>query len=66
MSSLVADGDTVMMERVDRFQIDGKPFEMPMMAAVELDVHGRITRYRESFDLKSITDQIAAARLNAY
>ena len=55
-----------MMERVDRFQIDGKPFEMPMMAAVELDVHGRITRYRESFDLKSITDQIAAARLNAY
>jgi limonene-1,2-epoxide hydrolase len=62
VSSLVADGGTVMMERVDRFQIGGKRFEMPMMAAVELDADGRILRYRESFDLKSITDQIEDAR----
>jgi limonene-1,2-epoxide hydrolase len=49
------------MERVDRFNLSGKPFSMEMMAAFEIDQDGRITRYRECFDLKSITDQIEAA-----
>jgi limonene-1,2-epoxide hydrolase len=63
VKSLVADGRTVMMERVDRFSIGGKPFSMDVMAAFEFDRYGRIKRWRDSFDLKSIRDQIEAAGL---
>jgi hypothetical protein len=38
---------------------------MEMMAAFDIDADGRIKRYRESFDLKSITDQIEAAGFGA-
>jgi hypothetical protein len=31
------------------------------MAAVEIDVHGKIKRWRDYYDLKSSTDQIEAA-----
>jgi limonene-1,2-epoxide hydrolase len=61
VKSQVANGGTVMMERVDSFNLGGKPFFMEMMAAFEIDADGRIKRYRESFDLKSITDQIEEA-----
>jgi limonene-1,2-epoxide hydrolase len=61
VKSLVADGGTVMLERVDSYRIGGKPFSMEVMAAFEIDAEGRIKRWRESYDLKSITDQIEAA-----
>jgi limonene-1,2-epoxide hydrolase len=64
ISSLVADGGTVMLERVDNFTIGGKPFSMEVMAAFEIG-DGRIKRWRESYDLKSITDQIEAAGFSA-
>jgi limonene-1,2-epoxide hydrolase len=63
VKSLVADAGTVMMERVDRFSIGGKPFSMEFMAAFEIDADARIKRWRDSFDLKSIRDQIEASRV---
>ncbi len=61
IKSLVADGGTVMMERVDSLTIDGKPFSMEIMAAFEIGADGRIMRWRDSYDLTSITDQVASA-----
>jgi limonene-1,2-epoxide hydrolase len=61
VKSQIVDGGTVMMERVDTVHIAGKQLLLEMMAAFEIDADGRIKRYRESFDLKSITDQIEAA-----
>jgi limonene-1,2-epoxide hydrolase len=61
---LVAHGDTVMLERVDNFTVGGKPFSMEVMAAFEVS-DGRIKRWRESYDLKSITDRIEAAGFKA-
>jgi limonene-1,2-epoxide hydrolase len=34
------------------------------MGAFEIDADGRITRWRYSYDLKSITDQVEAAGFN--
>jgi limonene-1,2-epoxide hydrolase len=64
VKSLVTDGRTVMMERLDTFSISGKPFSIEVMAAFEIDVDGRIKRWRDSYDVKSITDQFEAAGIN--
>jgi limonene-1,2-epoxide hydrolase len=61
VKSLVANGGTVMMEGVENYRIGGKPFFLEVMGAFEIDARGRITRWRYSYDLKSITDQIEAA-----
>ena len=59
-SQVVREG-IVLMERVDSLNLSGKRFFIDMTAAFEIGADGRIIRYRESFDLKSITDQIEAA-----
>jgi limonene-1,2-epoxide hydrolase len=61
VQSLVADGGTVMMERVDSVHFGDNEFPLEMMAAFEIDADGRIKRCRDSFDLNSFTDQIEAA-----
>jgi limonene-1,2-epoxide hydrolase len=61
VNSPVADGGTVMLERVENYRIGGKPFSLEVMAAFEIDTDGRITRWRYCYDLKSITDQVEAA-----
>ena len=60
IKALVADGSTVMVERVDNFDIAGKPFAMEIAAAFEVDNDGRIKRWRDYYDLRSIEDRIAA------
>ena len=61
VKSLVADGGTVMIEGVENYRIGGKPFALEVMGAFAIDAEARITRWRYSYDLKSITDQIEAA-----
>jgi limonene-1,2-epoxide hydrolase len=63
VKSLVADGGTVMMERVDHVSTGGKHFSLEVMAAFGVDADGRIKYWRDSFDLKSIHDQLEAAGL---
>lgn len=64
VNSLVAQGGTVMMEGVENYRIGGKPFSLEVMGAFEIDADGRIARWRYSYDLKSITDQLEEAGLN--
>jgi limonene-1,2-epoxide hydrolase len=61
VKSLVAEGETVMLERVDNFTIGDKAFSMEVMAAFEVNSAGLIRRWHESYDLRSITDEIEAA-----
>jgi limonene-1,2-epoxide hydrolase len=61
IKSLVANGGTVMMERVDNVSKGGKTFSLEVMAAFEIDADGKIKYWRDSFDRKSVTDQIEAA-----
>ena len=59
--SLVASGGTVMMEGTENYRLGGKPFSLEVMGAFEVDADGRITRWRYSYDLKPVTDQVEAA-----
>jgi limonene-1,2-epoxide hydrolase len=61
IATLVADGRTVMVEWHGGWTMGGKPISTTVMAVFEVDANGRINQMRESYDLKSVTDQIEAA-----
>ena len=61
IKKLVAKGGTVMVERVDNFKLGGKPFDLEVAAVFNVDDNGRIKRWRDYYDLKSLEDRIASA-----
>jgi limonene-1,2-epoxide hydrolase len=61
IKKLVASGGTVMVERVDSFKLGGKPFDLEVAAVFDVDDNGRIKRWRDYYDLKSLEDRIASA-----
>jgi limonene-1,2-epoxide hydrolase len=61
VKTLLSDGGTVMVEQVSNSSIGGNPISAVVMAVFELDGDGRITQWREAYDLKSVIDQIEAA-----
>lgn len=61
VKTLVCDGGTVMVEQVSNSSIRGNPIASVVMAVFEFNADGRITQWREAYDLKSAMDQIEAA-----
>ena len=61
IKKLVASGGTVMVERVDSFKLGGKPFDLEVAGVFDVDDNGRIKRWRDYYDLKSLEDRIASA-----
>jgi limonene-1,2-epoxide hydrolase len=58
--SIAAAGDTVLTERVDKFELkDGKIIELPVMGTFELRA-GKIARWRDYFDLQTWVRQAQA------
>jgi limonene-1,2-epoxide hydrolase len=55
---VVADGDIVMTERVDAFVMPAKTVELPVMGVFEV-AGGRITAWRDYFDLQQFMAQMA-------
>jgi limonene-1,2-epoxide hydrolase len=45
-----------MVERVDNFKIQGRPFDLEVAAVFNVDDNGRITRWRDYYDLKSLEE----------
>ena len=60
IKALVANGGTVMVERVDNFEIGGKPFDLEVVGVFDVDDNGRITRWHDYYDLRSSEERIAA------
>jgi limonene-1,2-epoxide hydrolase len=56
----LADGDTVMNERTDRFLVEGRWLELPV-AGVFVLRDDRIVLWRDYFDLDTIMKQMAPA-----
>jgi limonene-1,2-epoxide hydrolase len=56
--ALAADGRVVLTERVDRFTINGKAIVLPVMGAFEIDAQGKISAWRDYFDLAQFTKQM--------
>jgi limonene-1,2-epoxide hydrolase len=61
VKTLVANGGTVMTERVDSFKVQGEPFDLEVAGVFEVDSNGRINRWHEYYDRKSIEDRLASA-----
>ncbi|OBH59813.1 nuclear transport factor 2 family protein [Mycobacterium sp. E2479] len=61
IKTLVGRGRTVMVEQVSNSIVRGSLISSVVMAVFELGESGRIQQWREAYDLKSATDQIAAA-----
>ena len=53
-------GNVVMNERTDRFRIGEASIALPVAGVFEVGPDGRIVLWRDYFDMKTFTDQMAA------
>ena len=60
IKTLVANSGTVLVERVDNFEFGGTPFGLEVVGVFEVDHNGRITRWRDYYDLQSIAERTGA------
>ncbi len=58
--SLLADGDMVMVERLDKTIVAGSPINLPCFGYFELQ-DGKITVWRDYFDLSTYSDALTMA-----
>jgi limonene-1,2-epoxide hydrolase len=58
--SLLADGDLVMVERLDKTVVAGNPVNLPCFGYFQL-LDGKIKVWRDYFDLATYTSALAAA-----
>ena len=57
--NIAENGNVVLTERVDNFVMaDGKEVSLPVMGTMEIE-NGKITAWRDYFDLASFTQQMA-------
>jgi limonene-1,2-epoxide hydrolase len=56
--ALAVTGNKVLTERIDRFTMNGKPVEIPVMGAFEVAADGHITAWRDYFDMQRFMKQI--------
>ena len=61
IKTLVADGQIVIAERVDTFEVQGKSFGFEVVGVFELNGDGKIKRYHDYYDLQSLMDEMTAA-----
>ena len=66
IKSIASNGGTVMVERVDSFTLEGKPFSVEAVGVFEVAGDGLINRFRDYYDDKSIADQLKAAGISIH
>lgn len=57
--AIAAEGRKVLTERIDRFTINGKQLALPVMGTFEVDAQGKISAWRDYFDLAQFTRQMS-------
>jgi len=57
----IASGGLVMNERSDRFRLGDAWIDLPVAGVFEVDDTGRITLWRDYFDMATFNDQLAKA-----
>ena len=57
--SIAARDNKVLTERVDRFVMNGKKVELPVMGIFEVAPDGKISAWRDYFDMAQFTSQMA-------
>ena len=56
---ILADGPIVMTERVDHFVIADRDIGLPVMGVFEVNADGKITAWRDYFDMNQFTSQMS-------
>jgi limonene-1,2-epoxide hydrolase len=64
IDTLLANEDTVMVEWHGGLTIGSASVDTKVMAVFEIDESGRITQMRESYDMQSLVDQMAAGGIH--
>jgi len=59
--SLGVGGHTVLVERLDTFEIQGQSIDMEVMGALDVGGDGRITRWRDYYDLPTLVERVTIA-----
>jgi limonene-1,2-epoxide hydrolase len=57
MRAIAEANGVVLTERVDRFTIAGKEIALPVMGSFEVNAAGKITAWRDYFDMAQFTKQ---------
>jgi limonene-1,2-epoxide hydrolase len=57
--ALATSGNKVLTERIDRFTINGKRVEIPVMGIFEVTADGKISAWRDYFDMQQFMKQMA-------
>jgi limonene-1,2-epoxide hydrolase len=60
IKAAVANGNCVIVERVDAVEVQGHSFEIPAAAVFEFDDECRIKQWRDYYDLHSIIEHFSA------
>lgn len=60
VKNLLANSGTVMVERIDIVQFKGKTFNVEVTGVFDLDNDGRITRWRDYYDSRTLEESILA------
>lgn len=58
--AVASKGNTVFAERIDRMKVTGAPLELPVAGVFELNEAGKLTAWRDYFDLNTVMEQIQA------
>lgn len=58
IKAIASAGSVVLTERVDRFEMGGKPISLPVMGAFEVTADGKIKAWRDYFDMQQFTSQM--------
>lgn len=58
MLAIASTGNVVLTERIDRFVMNGKTIAIPVMGTFELTADGKITAWRDYFDMQQFMSQM--------
>lgn len=61
VKNLVASGGLVLVERVDIFEMAGKTFDVEIAGVFEVNDDGRVSRWHDYYDMRSLEERVAAA-----
>lgn len=55
---VVGEGNTVVVERTSRISLGGKAVTLPMLVILEFDDNGRLSLFKDYFDMKTLEQQL--------
>ena len=62
--NIASTGNVVLVERLDRFDMNGTTVKVPVVGVFECDDAGKFTAWRDYFDWDGMMQQVAAAGLD--